>query len=95
LECTDLKVYNQFWQEIIDLSQIQAGDQVYLMAIGYTDHPSGITDARFRIIASGVDSSWRSPTGQYLGNYYLQYVIPSGGTYHVEAMVYNPDLGWK
>lgn len=90
LNCQQLKAYDQEWQEK-DLSELEVGETVSFLVGGLCDELQGITDARFRI----NDDEWLEPTGQKEGNFYLEYEIKEAGDYQVEAMVYNPVLGWR
>lgn len=91
LECKTLKAYNKDWEEINDLSTISIGDTVYFLVEGLCDESQGITDAEFRI----NEGEWQTPTGQKWGHFYLEYEIITAGSYKIEAMVYNPELGWR
>lgn len=91
LGCKILKAYDETWGEISNLSTISVGDTVYFLVEGLCDEPQGIEDARFRINGG----SWQEPTGKKWDHFYLEYLIPSAGSYKVEAMVYNPILGWR
>jgi len=91
LECKDIRAYNQNWEEITDLSTIFVGDTVYFLVEGLCDDPQGITDARFRINGG----AWQEPTAKKWDYFYLEYEIPNTDIYKVEAMIYNPALGWR
>ncbi len=88
--CLNLEMYDQDWQLISDYSQLHPGDRVYLLVTGETDHPEGLTKARFRVDGEG----WQESEQRYQGNFYWEFEIPDYGTYSVEAQVYNPSLGW-
>ena len=90
-ECKRLKAYDEDWQEIADLSTISVGDTVYFLVEGLCEETQGVTDARFRI----NEGEWLEPTGQKWGHFYLEYTMPAAGSYKIEAMVYNPALGWR
>lgn len=88
--CEFCRVYNEDWEKINDLSTITIGQTIYIATRGATDNPKGITKARFRI--NGGD--WQETTEKYGSRFYIQFTIPSAGSYTIESMVYNPDLGW-
>ncbi len=90
LNCQQLKAYDQDWQEK-DLSDLSVGKTVYFLVQGSCDEPQGITDARFRI----NNGEWLKPTDRKGNHFYLKYEITSAGSYKVEAIVYNPALGWR
>lgn len=91
LECKKLKAYDENWEEISDLSLVSPGDKVYFSVEGLCDEPQGITQARLRV----NEGEWLEPTGQKEGDFYFEYEITSEGHYKVEAMVYNPTIGWR
>lgn len=88
--CLILRMYDSNWKEITDFSSISVGDLVHFTVIGETNHPQGITSARFRI--NGGD--WKPVTQKHDGQFYIQFEIPDYGDYSVEAQVFNTDLGW-
>ncbi len=91
LSCTSLAAFNEDWQPITNLNTISVGETIYFAVAGGCEEPQGITDARFRFNAG----SWQIPTGKKSGKFYVQYEVPSSGSYTVEAMVKNPSLGWR
>lgn len=90
-ECKKLKVYDESWEEISNLSLVSLGDKVYFSVEGLCDEPQGITQARLRV----NEGEWLELTSQREGHFYLEYEITSEGHYKVEAMVYNPTIGWR
>jgi len=88
--CQFCKIYDEDWNEITDLSTLTISQTIYLATRGTTSNPQGITKARIRV--NGGD--WQETTQQHGNKFYIQYTIPSAGSYTVESMVYNPDLGW-
>jgi hypothetical protein len=70
------------------------GQTVYFATRGSTTHPEGITKARFRFTVNGVVGSWQETTNKRGNEFYIQYTIPSAGSFKVESMVFNPSLGW-
>jgi len=88
--CQTCKAYNEDWNEIKDLSSINVGQTIYLATKGSTTHPEGLTKAKFRVNAG----AWQETTAKHEDMFYISYQIDSAGTYKVEAMVYNPTLGW-
>lgn len=92
--CESCGVYNEDWEEITDLSTIEVGQTVYFTTSGSTDHPQGITKAKFRISVDEVAGAWQETTDKHGEEFYIGYTIPSEGSYKVESMVYNPVLGW-
>ncbi len=92
--CDFCKVYDTDWNEIPDLSTLTVGQTVYFATRGATTHAQGITKARFRITIDGVVGSWQQTTEKHDNKFYIEYTIPSAGSYAVESMVYNPVLGW-
>jgi len=98
LSCEYCRVYNEDWQEIpiSALSTLQVGEQIYLATRGQTEHAQGITKARFRVTVNSNQGAWQETTQQRnSGEFYIAYTIGASGTYKVESMVYNPDLGWE
>lgn len=89
-QCEFCKTYDEDWNEITDLSTLTVGQTIYFATRGSTTHPQGITKARFRINAG----TWQETTNKHGDMFYIQYTIPSAGSYTVESMVYNPVLGW-
>jgi hypothetical protein len=67
------------------------GQTVYFASGWTTNDPAGITKARFRI----KSGAWQETTTKHNELFYIQYTIPQAGAYKVEAMVYNPTLGWR
>lgn len=90
-DCLTLKMYNQDWELITDYSQLKPGDEVYLLVTGETNHPLGITKARFKV----NEQAWQESQQKHQGNIYWEFEIPDYGNYSVEAQVYNPGLGWR
>ena len=88
--CQFCKIYDEDWNEITNLSTFTIGQTIYLATQGTTSNPQGITKARIRV--NGGD--WQETTQKHGNKYYIQYTIPSAGSYTIESMVYNPDLGW-
>ena len=111
LVCQNLKAYNNEWEEIVDLNSISIGDTVYFLVEGFSDDESqGVAKARFRInegvsedwcqgVGNSIEDDWCETTNtQIIGDneyYYSAYEVSSAGTYTVEAMVYNPEVGWR
>jgi hypothetical protein len=89
--CLTLKMYDWDWELITDYSQLEPGDEVYLLVTGETDHPLGITKARFRV----NEQPWQESQQRHQGNIYWEFEIADYGDYSVEAQVYNPGLGWR
>ena len=98
LTCQYCHVYNENWEEISpeELPLLEIGQKIYFATTGNTDDPQGITKARFRITVNGEEGEWQETTQQNdNGEFYISYTIPETGSYKVEAMVYNPNLGWQ
>lgn len=89
-DCLTLKMYDQDWNLISDYSQLRPGDQVNLLATGETNHPQGITKARFKV----NNQPWQESEQRHQGNFYWVFEIPEYGDYSIKAEVYNPSLGW-
>jgi len=83
-------MYDSNWKVVTDYTDLEVGQKVYLTTTGSTDHPQGVTKARFRINGG----AWQETTKQKDDKFYIEYPIPTAGSYEVEAMVYNPELGW-
>lgn len=98
--CEDCVIYDEEWREITTPLEDQT---VYLATYGSSTHPEGrgrITKARFRVTVDGVPGSWEETTDQFDPGdgsvFYVEYTVPSVGSYTVESMVYDPDEGeWK
>ncbi|MCD6225733.1 hypothetical protein J7J95_01470, partial [bacterium] len=98
LTCQYCHVYNENWEEISpeELPLLEIGQKIYFATTGNTDDPQGITKARFRITVNGEEGEWQETTQQNdNGEFYISYTITETGSYKVEAMVYNPNLGWQ
>lgn len=93
-QCEFCKTYDEDWNEITDLSTLTIGQTVYFATRGSTSHPEGITKARFRFTIDGAIGSWQETTQKHGEEFYIEYTIPSAGSYTVESMVYNPELDW-
>lgn len=91
LGCDLVRAYDSNWKEIIDFADISVGDTVRLLVEGLTNEPQGITNAKFRVNGG----AWQDPTGKKWGYFYLEYEISRADGYTIEAMVYNPALGWR
>lgn len=92
--CDYAKVYNTSWNPITNLNTIQPGQTVRFAVLGVTTHPQGITKARIRINSG----SWQETTNKKpaTNEFYIEYIVPAaGGSFTIEAEVYNPVLGWK
>lgn len=102
--CDSCLAYDEEWNPIPNPSAIVIGQTVYFATRGSTTHPQGITKARFRINGTAdetwcpelqVVDDWCETTAEHnTKEFYIQYVVPSAGSYKVESMVYNPGLGW-
>lgn len=89
ISCLTCQVYDTNWNQIAP-SSIQLNQTVYFATQGSTNHPQGITKARFRINGG----TWQETTNKHGGLFYIQFTVPSPGSYLVESMVYNPVMGW-
>lgn len=90
-QCRDSKrVYDTNWNQITNLASLKPGQTVYFTVSGETTHPQGLTKARFKINGG----TWQETTNKHGNDFYIQYTLPSLGSYKVEAMVFNPVLGW-
>ena len=87
--CLTCKAYDTNWNQITP-SSIQLNQTVYFATQGSTNHPQGITKARFRINGG----TWQETTNKHGGLFYIQFTVSSPGSYTVESMVYNPVMGW-
>jgi len=95
ISCEYCRIYDQDWR-VVDLGSatVQVDQQIYLVAKGATSDLSGITKARFRITIDNQAGGWQESVQKRGEEYYLPYVVAQSGSFKVEAMVYNPDLGW-
>ena len=93
-QCESCRVYDSDWNLITGLSTLAIDQTVYFTTQGLTTHPQGITRARFRITVNGIAGTWQETTSKQNNELYIQYTIPSAGSFKIESMVFNPDLGW-
>lgn len=88
--CNQLAIYNQNWILITDY-KVLIEEAVYLVVKGKTNHPDGLTKARFRINGG----SWMETDKSNDKGFYQFYLFTEYGDYTIEAEVYNPHFGWK
>jgi len=93
-QCESCQGYDNNWNLITNLSTLTVGQTVYFATQGSTTHPQSITKARFRITVNGVANPWQETTNKRDNEFYIQHTIPSSGSFKIESMVFNPDLGW-
>ncbi len=97
-QCTTAEIYDKNWNLIVnrqsgllvDPSRIY-NQEVYLVVRGSTDHPTGISKARFRVNGG----TWMETTNKNDKGFYLPYTFTDYGNFRVEAEVYNSHFGWK
>jgi hypothetical protein len=92
--CLAIFVYDDTWNKITGLSTLKAGQKIYFTVLGTSDNVQGITKARFRFNLGSAVGSWQETIDKRGNEFYLSYTIPFSGSYTVEAMVFNPELGW-
>jgi hypothetical protein len=97
IACVSLKAFrfdtgSSSWVLITDPSTIKVDELIRYVVTGTTDHPDGITKARFRF-DGGVwqESIVYEPT---LDGFFMDHTFTTTGAHSVEAMVFNPSLGW-
>lgn len=90
ISCLSCKAYDTNWNQIAP-SSIQLNQTVYFATQGSTNHPQGITKAKFRINGG---PSWQETTNKHGEFFYIQYTVSTARSYTIESMVYNPSLGW-
>jgi len=95
LTCDFVRIYDSQWNQINDLDLIRRDQVIYLATRGITGGGVNVTKARFRISINGQSGNWLETTQKRQDEFYQSYTIPRGGVYEVEAMVYNPSLGWR
>lgn len=92
LSCNLVKVYDLDWQPLA-ADDVYVGQTIYLAVSGQTNHPDGITKARF---SPDNKQTWIETTQTNdQGEYYIEYQIESEDPITLYAQVYNPELGWQ
>ena len=103
--CDSCRIYDLSRRRITRLSSLKVGQKVYLTVTGVTNHPQGITKARFRVDGSAdnwcqgdpaltKEGGWCVTTRRYGNEYFVSYTFNAAKRYNIESMVYNPELGW-
>lgn len=80
LTCQSLAMYDQNWQEITDYATLKVDQKVYFAVKGSPE--TAIIKAKFNINGVIQETTTKRPEG-----YYIEYLIPAGGNYKVEAWV--------
>ncbi|MFH0863565.1 MAG: hypothetical protein V1858_00540 [Candidatus Gottesmanbacteria bacterium] len=88
-QCLSIGIFNSNWTAVLT-NQLTVNQAIYLTVRGSTNEPGGITKARFRFDSG----AWQEVTTKHGTDYYIQYTVPTTGIFKVEAMVFNPTLGW-
>jgi len=87
-----LKVYDQNWSEITDLSTLKLNQRVY-----FATKETGTTTAtraRFKITVNGNASDWQETSSKNSqGELYISYTINQSGSYEIQAQVYLEGVG--
>lgn len=95
ISCEYCRLYSEDWAVIDVASAVFSLDQkLYLATQGLTTENQGITKARFRVTVNSQAGSWQESVQKKGDEFYLPYTISQAGIYEVEAMIYNPALGW-
>lgn len=98
-DCTTIEVWNEnFTMKLADRPNgllvdpdLMFNRSVNLVARGSTNHPDGLTKARFRVNGgTWIESTDKNDKGFYLSHNFGEY-----GNYKIEAEVYNSHFGWK
>lgn len=92
LQCQDIKLYTESWQSV-SFSDVTVGQTIYITIKGTTNHPDGVSKARFSF---DNQQTWQE-TSQKNSNdeFYIQYIVPDEASIAVIGQVYNSTLGWR
>ena len=90
-ECSDIKLYNQNWDEI-QPTNIIAGQTIYIAVFGQEDFPTYTIDrGRIRINKTtwDADDETQMTVTNHPNEFYITYHIPtSGGSFKIEGEVH-------
>ena len=104
--CAYCRIYDQGWNQIINLSTIQLNQHIYLTTRGNTNTSTANTKARFRVnqlaqsywcTGTGltlVGNQWCETTLTHNNMFYVPYWFINAGSHTIESMVYNQNVGW-
>tara|TARA_Y100000310_G_scaffold202399_1_gene202547 strand:- start:55 stop:393 length:339 start_codon:yes stop_codon:yes gene_type:complete len=96
--CNNLAAFDQRWQPV---SPTNIGQTIYLAVKGNSNHPEGITKARFQVKINGqlqtnwcqgagstINDNWCETTNERSEWFFAPYTIQQTGNYQIEANVY-------